>query len=373
MWASDVTPWNTRDTGPMRDITGELEKAIRANNMRLITTFHHAKNLQRFDSIPQGERKRVYRNSHYPYFAGMPPRSEDERLKYLYGNIPEEQWLKEVWFGKLKEVIDKYQPDIIWFDSWLDQIPESLRYEFAAYYLNEAKKWNKDVVIIRKQEDLPLSFSLNDLEKSRMNRMGEQSWMTDETISYGSWCYTEGLRIKPTKDIIHVLVDIVSKNGVLLLNVSPKADGTIPENQRQVLLELGEWLDTYGEAIYETRPWITFGEGPTKEPEGSFTNHKAFEKLVYSNKDMRYTSKGNTVYATFFGWPDGESVTLETFAKDKPEGKLNVSKVSLIGYEGDLDWEISEEGLKIQLPNEPTNEMAIVFKLETSGKASLVN
>lgn len=372
MWASKLTPWNTLDTGPKRDILGELEKAIKGQDMKLVTTFHHAKQLQRHDSIPEGNRKQGYRNSHYPFFTGMPPTSDDEKLKYMYGNIPEEQWMEEIWMGKLKEVIDNYQPDIIWFDSWLDQIPEQKRAEFAAYYLNEADKLGKDVVIIRKQEDLPLDFSLNDLEKSRMNKMGEQSWMTDETVSYGSWCYTENLRIKPTKDLIHVLVDIVSKNGVMMLNISPMANGTIPDDQRNVLLEMGDWLDVNGEAIYETRPWITFGEGPTKEPDGHFKNHNAFSKLVYSNKDMRYTKKGNMVYATFFGWPDGESVLLETFAKGSISGDLKVNKVSMLGYEGAVNWKMKDEGLEISLPDEKTNDMAIVFKLETEGVGELV-
>jgi alpha-L-fucosidase len=301
----------------------------------------------------------------------MPPSSDDEKLKYLYGNIPEEQWLEEVWLGKLKEVIDNYQPDIIWFDSWLDQIPEEKRAEFAAYYLNEADKLNKEVVIIRKQDDLPLDFSLNDLEKSRMNKMSEQSWMTDETVSYGSWCYTENLRIKPTKDLIHVLVDIVSKNGVLMLNISPMANGTIPDDQRNVLTEMGEWLNVNGEAIYGTRPWITFGEGPTKEPDGHFKNHNAFSKLVYSNKDMRYTSKGSSVYATFFGWPDGKTVVLETFAKDVMSGNLKVNKVSMLGYEGELKWELNDNGLEITMPDQVVSDKAIVFKLDTEGKAAL--
>ncbi len=365
MWASKITPWNTLETGPKRDILGELEKAIHGRDMKLITTFHHARNLQRHDSIPKGKSKRAFGSSHYPFFTGMPPTSDDDKLKYMYGNIPEEQWLEEVWLGKLKEVIDNYHPDIIWFDSWLDQIPEQKRQEFAAYFLNEADKLNKEVVIVRKQEDLPLDFSLNDLEKSRMNRIDKQSWMTDETISYGSWCYTENLRIKPTKDLIHVLVDIVSKNGVLLLNISPMANGTIPEDQRNVLYEIGEWLNVNGEAIYETRPWITFGEGPTKEPEGHFKNHNAFSKLVYSNKDIRYTSKGTTVYATFFGWPDGKTVLLETFAKGAASGDLKVNTISLLGYDGDIKWEIKESGLEISLPDEKVNEMAIVFKLIT--------
>jgi len=373
MWASEITPWNTEDTGPMRDILGELEKAIKAEDMKLITTFHHARNLQRHDSIPTGDRKQAYRKSHYPFFEGMPPTSDDEKLKYLYGNIPEKQWLEEVWLGKLKEVIDNYQPDIMWFDSWLDEIPEAKRKEFAAYYLNEADKLGKEVVIIRKQDDLPLDVSLNDLEKSRMNKMGEQSWMTDETISYGSWCYTDNLKIKPTKDLIHVLVDIVSKNGVLLLNISPMANGTIPEDQRTSLLEMGKWLDTNGEAIYGTRPWITFGEGPTKEPDGHFKNHNAFQKLVYSNKDMRYTSKGNTIYATFFGWPDEKTVVLETFADGVLDGDLEVKNISLLGYDGDLSWEKTANGVEISLPVGIVSDKAIVFKLEIEGTGTLTS
>jgi len=226
-------------------------------------------------------------------------------------------------------------------------------------------------VIVRKQDDLPLDFSVNDLEKSRMNQLGEQSWMTDETISYGSWCYTDNLRIKPTKDLIHVLVDIVSKNGILLLNISPMANGTIPDDQRNVLHEIGDWLKINGEAIYETSPWITFGEGPTKEPEGHFKNHNAFSKLVYSNKDVRYTSNKNTIYATFFGWPDGETVLLKSFAKNEIEGEIKIHKVSLLGYNNELDWEITNNGLKISLPAKIVNEMAIVFKIENKSTYKL--
>ena len=170
MWDSDATPWNSADMGPKRDITGELAVALRERDMKLITTFHHAKHLQRYKDSAQEElesqetRRGKFRMSHYPYIEGLPPVSEDKELKYLYGNIPEDQWLEEVWFGKLKEVIDQYQPDIIWFDSWLDQIPEEYQQKFSAYFLNEAEKWQKEVVIVRKQDDLPLNYTVDDLE-----------------------------------------------------------------------------------------------------------------------------------------------------------------------------------------------------------------
>lgn len=362
MWDSEVTPWNTMDKGPKKDITGELEKAIKGNGMKFITTFHHARNLQRYKNQPEEIR---FGASHYPLFEGMPPASDDPELNYLYGNIPEEQWIEEVWFGKLKEVIDKYSPDLIYFDSWLNLIPEPYLIKFCAYYLNEAEKAGKEVVIIRKQKDLPLECSIDDLEKSRKNKLEEKLWMTDETVSTGSWCYTQDLKIKPATDVLHVLVDIVSKNGILLLNISPKADGTIPADQKNVLLKMGEWLEKYGESIYDSRPWYTFGEGPTKEPEGHFSNASAFSKIKYSAKDVRYTTNKGHIYATVLGWPGNNTeVLLESFAKDKWTDVKAIKKVSMLGCKEKIDYELSENGLTIITPEKAVDEMAVVFKIE---------
>jgi alpha-L-fucosidase len=373
MWDSEITPWNTADTGPGRDITGELEKAIKGKGMKFITTFHHAKHLQRYtgEAIQEEIEKnkdnlgRAFWKSHYPPFEGMPPTLDDEKLNYLYGNIPEEQWLEEVWFGKLKEVIDKYQPDIMWFDSWLDQIPEAYRQKFCAYYLNDAEQKGKEVVIVRKQNDLPLDVSVDDLEKSRKNKLEEKSWMTDETVSTGSWCYTSDLKIKPTADVLHVLIDIVSKNGVLLLNISPKADGTIPYEQKQVLLEMGDWLDKYGESIYGTRPWYTFGEGPTKEPEGHFSNHRQFLKIKYSAEDVRYSTKNGNVYATILGWPgNNKEFLFKAFAQDVWPDSKEIKNVSLLGNSGKIEYQLNDKGLQVITPAEAPDAMAIVFKVE---------
>lgn len=371
MWDSDITPWNAADKGPKKDITGLLSKALKAKGMKMITTFHHARNLQRyadsaavsFDNVKDLDRNAFWK-SHYPFFEGTPPTSTDPELRYLYGHLPPDEWHEKVWLGKVKEVVDKYQPDIIWFDSWLDEIPEQYRYEMAAYYLNEADKWGKEVVIVRKQDDLPLDFSVDDLEKSRKNRLEEKSWMTDETISKGSWCYTENLKIKSTADLVHVLIDIVSKNGVLLLNVSPKSDGTIPEDQQKALLGIGEWLKVYGESIYGTRPWYTYGEGPTKEPEGKFENNEEFLKIKYSYKDARYTTKGKTLYAHLLGWPPTKTITLTSFAKGEvPEGN-EIANVTLLGSDAEIKWEMTDKGLQLTLPAKKTSEFAPVFKIE---------
>jgi len=363
MWDSDITPWNTMDTGPHRDITGELAKAIRGHGMKLITTFHHAKILQR--STELGKENPL---SHYHYFANMPPSSDDPELQLMYGNMDPEKWYREVWLGKLKEVIDHYHPDIMWFDYVLGNIPENYRKEYAAYYLNQAKKRGQEVVVVRKQNDLPLSMSIEDLEQSRKNVIGTRTWMTDATISDGSWCYTKNLQVKPARDILHMLIDIVSKNGVLLLNISPKADGTIPENQKEGLLKIGEWLHKYGEAIYGTEAWYTFGEGPTKEPEGHFENHEAFMKLTYSNKDIRYTSKDYTIYAIVMGVPDpGQELLLNAFAKKNILDPPVIEQVSFVGKDDPISWNYDEsDGLHITAPKQPIEDMATVIKITVS-------
>ena len=365
MWASEVTPWNAGSKGPKRDITGELAASLRKRGMKLITTFHHARNLQRYHTLLKESEFdgdfNVNWNSHYPLFEGMPPSSDDPELAMLYGKVPEARWLREVWLGKLKEVIDKYQPDLIWFDSWLDEIPEEYQKEFAAYYLNDAAARGAEVVILRKQDDLPLDFTVLDHEKSRMSGASEHVWMTDDTISRGSWCYTTDLEIKPASEIIHALADTVSKNGVVLLNISPMADGTIPGDQRETLRGIGEWMQANGEAIYDTRPWVTYGEGPTKEPEGGFEDHEKFLELRYSSADVRYTQSkdGGTVYAILLGSPEpGSSVTLEAFASAG-----DVESVSLLASEDAVEWAPAEAGLTVGAPASKIDTAAVAYRI----------
>ncbi|HYO23803.1 MAG TPA: alpha-L-fucosidase [Lacipirellulaceae bacterium] len=329
MWASKVTPWNALDRGPRRDVTGELAQAIRKQGMRLITTFHHCRN-------NLWEKEGRWTGHYDGVKANFPKALEDPERAFLYGAMPRDKFL-EMWFAKLREVIDNYQPDIVWFDSWLDEVPEELRQEFCAYYLNAAKKQGKEVVIVRKQDDLPLEVSVLDHEKARTSGMSDRVWMTDDTISTGSWCYTRDLRVKSTAQVLHSLIDTVAKNGVVLLNISPKADGEIPADQQQVLVQLGAWLGKYGEAIYETRPWLTYGEGPTKEPRGGFRDAGGFLRLKYSAADVRYTrSKDNkTVYALLLGAPEaGQPVTLRSFGDGEPGAGVDVADVALLGVAG---------------------------------------
>ena len=367
MWNTQTTPWNAVLMGPKRDIVGELEDEIRKHGMKLITTFHHARLLQRYkndENRPDIPDFWDLWDSHYPYVEGMPTTSENPMLRLLYGNVTPEEFYEPIWFGALKEVIDKYSPDVIWFDSWLDLIPEKYLYKFVEYYIAEAQKSGKEVVICRKQSDLPLNVSLENLEKSRKQNIEPRLWMTDETISTDSWSYTQDMQLKEAGDLINVLIDVVSKNGVLLLNVSPMANGTIPIAQKDILLSIGKWLKTNGEAIYGTRPWYVWGEGPTVQPEGDFKNHQEFLKIKYSWNDIRYTTKGNDIYAIALGTPPaGTLLTFKGFSPETWKTSKKIKNVCVLGTNQIVEWENTAVGLSVFTPILEGNK-AVCFKIE---------
>jgi len=373
MWRSKLTPWNAVDTGPKRDVVGEMAKAIRKRDMKFITTFHHAKGGDPGEQAGKKRRQWHYYGREQYMLRNNPQFSDSADLQKLYGSMPRQEWL-EMWNGKLAEVIDNYQPDMIWFDSWLDRIPEKNRQQFAAYYLNAAKDWNKEVMITYKQQDMPQSIGVVDFEKGRMDKSTSYSWLTDDTISAGtwtttgSWSYTEELNIKSSKEILHTLIDIVSKNGQLLLNISPKANGVIPQAQQTSLLGVGKWLRANGEAIYNTRPFYlngvsVYGEGPKRlKSSGHFVEMQG----AYNQENIRFTTNNNTLYAIQMGWPGShKTVLIRSLSKEK-RGKLNISNVSVVDSPEQIQWQQTEQGLVIISPFKAPNKVAISYKIETS-------
>jgi alpha-L-fucosidase len=232
------------------------------------------------------------------------------------------------------------------------------------HYLNDAKTAQHQVVIIRKFKELPDAVSIENLEKARKDKMAKKLWETDETISTGSWSYVDGIQIRSTADMLFELIDIVSKNGVLLLDIAPKADGTIPEDQRNTLLGMGDWLKKYGESIYATRPWYTYGEGPTIQPEGDFANADKFLKVKYSYKDIRFTTKGNIIYAITLGVPvEGETMLLTAFTKSEKLGKIKIKTIEILGLDQNLKWKLADNGLSVTIPGGLPDNKAIVFRI----------
>ena len=286
----------------------------------------------------------------------------------LYGQQGKEK-NEALWLAKHKEIIDGYHPDIIWQDFNLRLISRPVLLEFLSYFYNQAAQRRQEVVATYK-DGLNPKCAVLDYERGGPPDITENYWLTDDAISSSSWCYTEGIGYYSRKQILHGFIDRVSKNGNLLLNISPMADGTIPQEQKDLLLSMGEWLRKYGEAIYATRAWETYGEGPTKMGAAHGVMGPPSEGTAL---DVRYTrSKDNsTLYAILLGWDDGQrEITLESLASDRIDGRKLKSAALINGKAGaylPLTFEQDAEGLHVDLPERSFDELAYVIKLSFDG------
>jgi len=225
------------------------------------------------------------------------------------------------------------------------------------------------VVVTYKQEDLPADVGVVDYEKGRLDQVTDFTWLTDDTISAGSWTttgswsYTEELDIKSAKVLLHTLIDIVSKNGNLLLNISPTAAGVIPEAQRESLLGMGIWLRANGEAIYGTRPFRTYGEGPKR-----LTSSGHFVEMSgdYTSENIRFTQKGTTVFAIQLGWPGSrKQVQIKSLGRGSLKDRV-ITRVSVLDSPESIEWECQDDALFITAPSVAPNNFAICYRIETT-------
>jgi len=283
------------------------------------------------------------------------------------GDCPSEEFLT-LWRDKLREVIDRYRPDMIWFDFGLGRIRESYRREVLAYYYNRASEWQREVVVTCKQVpaghfNLPPLTALTDLEVGKMNSLTPHPWLTDTSVDAGprgAWSHVRAVGYKSVERLVHNLVDRVSKNGYLLLNVGPRADGSIPAGARECLRGIGKWLAVNGEAVFDTVPWLVAGEGPTSASgDGHFneTNEPRF-----TAQDVRFTSGGNCIYAVCLGRP-GDEVTLTTFRQRHYLYPEDIASVGMLGCDRELPWRLDTDGLTIQTPAKIPCEHACAFKI----------
>jgi alpha-L-fucosidase len=351
LWDSQVTPFNAVNMGPHRDLIGELAKAVRKQGLKFGVSNHGIENFQ-FINPPadmaakmKAEQADLY-DPKWADFYNVADRSDAACERFLTN-----------WFARNVELIDKYRPDILWFDNGVDQrYLDPLKLRVAAYYYNRANEWGKEVSIGAKKAAFAPSNKNTETIGAILDfeKVGSRSpsgirpgvWEVDDPIG-STWGYTSDMRVSGAGAIIAKLVDTVSKNGVYMLNLSPRADGTFPQEQQDTLLSIGQWLGVNGEAIYGTHNWTRFGEGGGRGQPGL---------------NIRFTVKGDALYAIILGnWPGEEAVITSLATTNSPDGKIET--VTMLGSKDQLQFTQDDTGLKVKLPATTPCKYAYVLRI----------
>jgi alpha-L-fucosidase len=357
MYDCRFSKWNSVQMGPKRDVVGELSVAVRAAGMVFGLSSHRAEHWffmnggRNFASDVQDPR---YEDFYGPAWA-YPTDMKSEWKSLDWKPRPHAKHLED-WLARTCELVDVYRPQVVWFDWWIEQIVfQPYLQRFAAYYYNRGLEWGKEVAINYKNESFPMQAAVYDIERGQLSGINPHFWQTDTSISKNSWGYVSEQDYKAAGSIVGDLVDIVSKNGTLLLNIGPKADGTIPVPEQDILLDIGQWLAVNGEAIYGTRPWKVYGEGPTQVFEGGFTDTR---RADFTGQDFRFTQKEGVLYAIALAWP-GEQAVITSLAGTESQ----VKRVQMLGVDGSLPFTQDQTGLKVKLPAQKPCQYAYAIKI----------
>jgi len=349
MYASDLTEWCASKMGPKRDVVGELAVAIRKQGLHFGASSLRAEHWwfynggMTFDSD--------VRDPRYASFYG--PAQPDKTQ-------PDQAYLDN-WLARSSEIVDKYHPEIVWFDWWIEQpVFQPYLQKFAAFYYNRAAEWKSTVAINYKNKAFPESAAVLDIERGQLDMLRPIFWQTDTSVGEKSWGYIKNEKFRTPESLLDELVDIVSKNGCLLLNIGPRSDGTIPDEVQTILLSMGKWLDANGEAIYGTRPWKIYGEGPTKVVGGSF---KDTATSGYTAEDIRFTAKGDTLYAIALAWPQDGKLRIKSLAKGSDLTKREIKTVQMPDSKAAVKWTRTSEGLVVELPNAKASGYPVAVKI----------
>jgi alpha-L-fucosidase len=362
MYDSNLSDWTAVKMGPHRDLVGDLAKAVRAEGLHLGASSH-----------------RVEHNFYLGVGRTIPADVNDPDFAAFYG--PAHTWLEapkgtplsndftfvskawtDDWLARSAEIVQKYHPEIMWFDWWIGQ--PSLREDlarFAAFYYNASLTYGDHAGVINyKYFAMEEHSAVLDLERGQLSNIRPLPWQTDTSVSNRSWGYIQNDTFKSPEFIVHQLVDIVSKNGNLLLNISPRSDGTIPEEEQRILRDVGVWLKVNGEAIYGTRPWKMYGEGPTKVAEGAFRDT---DTEFYTAEDFRFTQKSGILYAIELGWPVHHEAIVHALTPATLEGK-QIQSIQLLGAPVNLSFEQRADGLHVRLPEQPVGQFAYALRID---------
>jgi alpha-L-fucosidase len=362
MYDSDLSDWTAVKMGPHRDLAGDLAKAVRAAGLHLGASSHRIEH----DWFMYPGRK-IESDVNDPLLAGFyGPAHVELALDEEADNFLEDwtymspQFASD-WLARNAEIVEKYHPELFYFDFWIGH-PELRPYlaRFAAFFYNETSRQDSQGVINYKLDAMHPKSGVLDIERGVLGSIAPEYWQTDTSISNKSWGYIKDDAFKTPDFIVHELIDIVSKNGNLLLNIGPRADGTIPDEVQQILLEVGRWLKTNGDAIYGTHPWNVFGEGPTKVAVGPTYDTKT---SPYTAEDFRFTCKGGDLYLIEMAWPSDHEAVIRSLGSRKPGETRKIESIVLLGSGTNLQFQQRPDSLHIQLPDEAPGKYAYVFRI----------
>ena len=347
MYASDLSDWNAADMGPKRDVLGELRAAIEKKGMTFCCSSHRAEHWffmshgKEFDSDIKDP---MVKGDFY-----WPANPEQEHFDKFSEPAPDAEYLND-WLARTAEIIIKYRPKLLYFDWWIQHSAfKPYLQKLAAFYYNCGIQWGWDVRICYKHDAMMFGTGIVEVERGSLADAKPYPWQTDTAVARNAWCYTDSLDYKSTYEIITTLADVVSKGGNLLLNIGPKADGTIPQGDERILRELGAWMAVNGEAINGTCCWRYFAEGPTKAAEGQFQDKK---EIAYTSRDYRFTAGHGAIYAICLRCPNDGCFLVAHLASETdhnlPQFQGIIDDVQILGYDGPLTWHQDQIGLHLQ-------------------------
>lgn len=386
LWDTKLTRWNSVSMGPKRDLVGEISKAVRKKGLKFGVSNHTAWNygffvwnhINKYDAI----------NPKYQDLYGNPIIQKcADTIRFLETDN-RTSWMKKTkwnssfaraserdmnrWLDRTKELAEKYKPDLYYFDwGFNPSYWDTRKQQFGSFYYNDAIKAGKGsfgkpgVVLNYKNRAFKPGTAVRDFERGGMNKIADKVWQTDDCVyDDHNWGFVEGTPIKPTNKIVDQLMDIISKRGVLMLSFAPRANGTFPDEQKQMMYELGDWLEICGEAVYATRPYEVYGEVGDRWNEVNEENHKLY---ISTKEDIRFTrTKNNKVlYATVLTWPENGKVLIKTLANID---LTSLKSVKLLGSKNKVRYKKTERGLEIKLPKKPNYKYAYPIKLAFKNK-----
>ena len=364
MYDSGLSDWTAKKMGPKRDLVGDLAREVRAQGLHLGASSHRVEHNWFLDG--GREQPSDVNDPKYAAFYG-PAEPQMVDPSQPGANEIHDNWTyvspkyAEDWLARSAEIVEKYHPELVYYDWWIGQA--SVRpylAKFAAFYYNESTKNGQLGIINFKDQAMEQRSGVLDVERGQLAEIHPTYYQTDTSVSNKSWGYIENDTFKTPAFIVHQLADIVSKNGNLLLNIGPRADGTIPQEVQNVLLAVGAWLKINGDAIYGTRPWRIYGEGPTKVRAGAFHDT---DPVNYTPEDFRFTTKGVDLYAIEYGWPQNNEALVKSLATDNAPEMRKVQAVQLLGSDAKLTFTQGSDGLHIHLPSRPGDQPAYAFRI----------